>query len=104
MAVNDRYISTVQKNRRIMAFVIKYTVLTIAVVMFSLVISLFVDLIGPGRTVKIEAGNELPSAEEISKKAGARYEYDADEIDISRVGEYKINIVYGKNTDKKNNP
>ncbi len=103
MTIKDRYTSIVEKNRRIMAFLIKYTVFAIAIVMFSLVISLAVDLIGPGKTVRIEAGNELPSAEEISKKAGAVYEYDAAEIDISQVGEYKINIVYGKNEKMKIN-
>lgn len=101
MTIKDRYTSIVNKNKHRLAFLIKYTVFATAAVMLALVISLAVDLIGPGKTIRLEAGNELPSAEEISKKSGAVYEYDADSIDISRVGEYKINIVYGKNERMK---
>ncbi len=97
----DRYKTLVYENRKKLFFVMKYTVLLVAAVMLTLGITLLVDLIGFAKVIELEAGDPLPSAVQISGKNDARYHYDENEIDITKVGEYDVSIAYGKNEAMK---
>ena len=97
MNTTDNYVALVSKNKNKLIQLIKYTVVPVAVVLFLLAVVLVADLIGVGRTIKLEAGEPLPSAASISGHSDARYQYDDNEIDVTKVGEYKLHIAYGKN-------
>ena len=86
-----------------MILFIKITLIPIAIVFVLLAAALLVDIIGVPRTIKLEAGDELPSAASVCGRDGAEYFYDEDVIDITKVGEYKILIKYGKNKTVKVN-
>ena len=89
--INDRIKKTV--------LLIKCTVAVAAVVMTALAVTLIVDLFG-GKVIELEAGESLPSAAELCGESDAAYVYDDTEIDITKVGEYKIAIKYGSKTMK----
>lgn len=90
--INERIRKTV--------FFIKCTVAVAAVVMTALAVTLIVDLFG-GKVIELEAGEPLPSAASFSGHTDAVYVYDDTEIDITKVGEYKIAIKYGSNSVMK---
>ena len=80
-------------------FFIKCTVAVAAVVMTALAVTLIVDLFGV-KVIELEAGEELPSAASFSGHSDAVYVFDEKEIDITKVGEYKIAIKYGSKVMK----
>ena len=86
-----------------MILFIKITLIPIAVVFVLLAVALLVDIIGVPRTIKLEAGDELPTAASVCKHEGAEYFYDEDVVDVTKVGEYQILIKYGKNKTVKVN-
>ena len=96
MNYSDKYTDIVSKNKKMLISFIKYTIAPIAAVFFLLTVALIVDLIGVTKTIKLEAGQSLPSAASVSGHTDARYLYDDNEIDVTKVGEYKILIAYGK--------
>ena len=95
------YISELARKRKKLVLFIKITLVPIAVLFFALAVALLVDIIGVPRAIKLEAGDELPSAESVCGHSGATYAYDDSVIDITKVGEYKILIKYGKNKSVK---
>jgi len=101
MNFKDNYTSLVKTYKRRVVFSIKYTVFAMSIVMLMLAVALLVDLIGVTKVISIEAGDELPLAEEISKKEGAVYDFDGQKIDTDEVGEYRFFITYGKSGKMK---
>ena len=97
MNVTDRFLTQVNEKKNRLLLLIKYTVLPVAAALLILAVSLLVDAIGVGGTIRLEAGQPLPSAASVSGHSDARYQYDDNEIDITKVGEYKIAIAYGRN-------
>lgn len=97
----QKYIEMVSQNKKRLISFIKFTLIPVAIVFLLLAVALFVDLLGVGRKIKLEAGEPLPSAASVSGHKDARYTYDEDEIDVTKVGEYEIVITYGKSNTMK---
>ena len=96
MNYNDKYTSLIEGRRRRLLFVMKYTFILAAVVFLVLCAALTADFVGFTKSITVEAGEPLPSAASVCGKADARYYYDEGKTDLSKVGEYKISIAYGK--------
>ncbi len=96
MNANDKYIALIAERKKRLLFVMKCTLVLAAAVFLLLSVALVADLVGVTRTLTIEAGEPMPSAASVSGKADARYYYDENKIDVSKVGEYKISIAYGR--------
>lgn len=96
MNFKDKSAALVNKYRRRVAFLIKYTVFVMAVVLLSLVVVLLVDFFGVAKVVRLEAGDELPPASEVIRKDDAEYDFNGNKYDFSSVGEYKLYVKYGK--------
>lgn len=97
MNATDRFLSQINEKKNKLLLVIKYTVLPVAAAFLLLAVALLIDAIGVGGTIRLEAGEPLPSAASVSGHSDARYQYDDSEIDVTKVGEYKIAIAYGRN-------
>ncbi len=95
MSLTEKYEKTVKKYRKTTEFLIKYTVFALAVVLFALAVALVIDLLGGGKVIRLEAGEELPSATEVIGRADAEYDYDVNAIDVTEVGDHEIYISYG---------
>lgn len=100
---SKKYVEAVSDNRKKLILFIKITLVPLAIAFLLLAVALLIDIIGVPRTITLEAGDELPSAASVCGRSGAEYVYDENEIDITKVGEYKILIKYGKNTTVKVN-
>ena len=96
MDINKNYAALLSERRKKLIAIIKFTLVPVAVIMLLLAVALIVDLIGVRRVIKLEAGSPIPSAASVSGHSDARYDYDDNEIDLTKVGEYNINIIYPK--------
>ncbi len=94
MDVNRSYTAEVAERRKKVLTFIKYTLIPVAAFMLIIAVSMVIDLIGIPRVIKLEAGEELPSAAIYSGYSDARYAYDDSAIDVTKVGEYKISLIY----------
>ena len=97
MNANDKYTALLADRKKRLWLVMKCTFVFTAVVFLVLAVALLMDLVGVARKLTLEAGEPLPSAASVSGKADARYYYDENKIDVTKVGNYKISIAYGKN-------
>ena len=93
---SQKYINEVGDRRKKLILFIKFTLVPLAVIFLFLAVALLIDLIGVPRTVKLEAGDPLPSAESVCGRKGAEFVYDETVTDISKVGNYELLIKYGK--------
>ena len=97
MNVTDNYKKLVEDRRKKLLFATRITFYAVAILMLLLAVLLTVDMIGIKKKITLEAGEPLPSAASLSGYSDARYQYDENEIDVTKVGEYDINIAYGRN-------
>ena len=86
-----------QKRKNLAALTLKATVLALAVLFVILAVALLIDLVGGG-TVKytLEAGDPLPSSDELSGKNGTEYDFGILNGSFDKVGEYEFSIINGK--------
>ena len=97
MNVNDRYTDLISKRKKKLLILIKLTLIPIAVAFLLLSVVLVADMVGlNNKKITIEAGESLPSAASVSGQSDAKYYYDDSVIDVTKAGEYKITIAYGK--------
>ena len=100
---SQSYLDTVNHNKKRVISLIKYTLVPIAIIFVLLAVALLVEIIGVPKTVTLEAGEELPSAAQVSGKKDASY-LDEESIDVSEVGEYDVVVEYGKKNSMKISP
>ena len=101
---NDKYkdglVKPVKDNIKNVTFFVKITVCALAVLMVVLVVSLFVDVLGSNIEYTLEAGDFLPSAQSLSGKAGAEYDFGDGDGVFNTPGEYEFYIVHGNRRTK----
>ncbi len=101
MNLTQEYIDTVRRNRERTVVLARLTFFVVTAVMLMLAIALIVNAFGARHTLRLEAGEELPTAEEISGKKNADFDFGEEEIDFSEVGDYTFHIIYGNSKRMK---
>ena len=91
----DGLLRSVKVNIKKVTVFVKMTVCALAVLMLVLAVSLFVDVLGMNIEYTLEAGDILPSAQSLSGKAGAEYDFGDGDGVFDIPGEYEFYIVYG---------
>lgn len=95
----DRFVSYTRRARveriKLVNTALKITVCALAALFVILSVALFVDLLGMKIKYTLEAGDPLPSAEELSGIVGAEYDFGNYSSDFTKTGEYTIHIVDG---------
>ena len=90
----DRFVSYTRRARveriKLVNTALKITVCALAALFVILSVALFVDLLGMKIKYTLEAGDPLPSAEELSGRAGAEYDFGNYSSDFTKTGEYTI--------------
>ena len=86
----------VSKRKAKVTSALRATVLALAVLFLVLVVALFVDVLGMKIKYTLEAGDPLPSSDEISGRRNTEYDlgdYDGDSF--NKVGKYTIHVLDG---------
>ena len=96
----DGLLRSVDDNIKKVKCWVKWTVSSLAVLMLALVVALFVDVLGMNIEYTLEAGDVLPSAQKLSGKAGAQYDFGDEDGTFDTPGEYEFYIVYGNRRSK----
>ena len=96
----DGLVKSVKVNIKKVTVFVKMTVCALAVLMLVLAVSLFVDVLGMNIEYTLEAGDMLPSAQSLSGKAGAEYDFGDGDGVFDTPGEYEFYIVYGSRRSK----
>ncbi len=96
----DGFSKAVKGNIKKATFFVKITVCILALLMLTLVVALFIDVLGMNIEYTLEAGDVLPSAQSLVGKAGAEYDFGDGDGEFNTPGEYEFYIVYGNRRTK----
>ncbi len=86
----------IEAKRELAVFALKITVLALAVLFVLLAITLVVDLVGSKIEYTLEAGETLPSSDELSGRDGTEYDFGILNGKFEKVGKYEFQIIDGR--------